>query len=106
MNQRSLDIRSSRRAHYEAAIGCLVEPNATIRFVHVGSDLIGVEQNDQMLGEEPESIHYQVLFSQPNGAAFRNAELRAHHSDVYIGQFVRIANAFDPSSTSDLWHGR
>src|SRR5690349_18078328 len=69
------------------------------------NDLLGVKQDDQMLGQEPQGIHYQVLFSQPNGADFRNTEFRADHADIDVGQFVRITKIFDPPRTGDFRHG-
>jgi hypothetical protein len=60
--------------------------------VHVGHDLLWIEQNNKMLGQEGHGVHNQIVLRQPNGAILRNAEMRTDDAHMYVREFVWIVN--------------
>ena len=58
-----------------------------------------------MLGKEGQGIDDQVLLRQPDGAAFRHTELRAHDANVHVGQLMRIVNVRRAARARDFRHG-
>jgi hypothetical protein len=94
MNQSCLNITGRRRPHHEAAVCCLVQANECVSLVHVGYDLFGIEQNNQMLGQEAQTVHDQALLRKPDRATLGYAEMRTNNADIYVSEFVWIANVF------------
>jgi len=106
MNQSGLYISGRRRPHHEAAVRCLIQTNTCVGLVHVSYDLFGIEQNNQVLGQESETVDDQVLLRKPDRAALGYAETRTNHAHIYIREFVWIPNVFRAPCTRNLRNSR
>jgi hypothetical protein len=83
----------------------LIQTDTCVGLVHVGDDLFGIRQNNQMLGQESQRVHDQVFLRKPDRPGLGNAKLGANHSDIYIREFVWIANRLCASCTRNLGNG-
>ncbi len=106
MNQGALHVARRGRFHHEASVGCPIETHAGVSVVHASDDFVGIEQNDKMLGQEPQTVHDQVLLGKPDSTTVGNAELRPNHSDVYIRQFVGTREPSRRASYREFGNGR
>ena len=74
--------------------------------MHVRYDLLRVQQYDQVLRKERQSIDYKIFLSEPDRTCLCNSELRTKYSNINVGEFVRILNLVDVARASDLGNRR
>jgi len=84
MHKSRLDIAGRRRSHHEAPVGRLIQTHACEGIVHVRDNLLGIEQNNKMLGEEAQTVHDQVFLRKPDRATLGYAETPANNADIYV----------------------
>ncbi len=102
MNKSCLNIAGRRRPHHEAAVCCLIQTNTCVRVVHVGDDLLGIKQNNEMLRNEAQTVHNQIFLREPDRSTLGNAESCANNAHIYVREIVWIANRFRPPGARNL----
>ena len=70
--------------------------------MHVGYDLLWVQQHDQVLRKECERVDDKIFLSDPDSATFRNSELSAKYTNIHVGEFVRVLDVVDVARAEDL----
>jgi hypothetical protein len=74
--------------------------------MHVGYNLLGVQEYDQVLRKECESVNDEIFLSEPDRAILSNSESGAKHSNIHVGEFMRVSDFVDVARASDLGRRR
>jgi hypothetical protein len=81
-DERLLYVGGFGRAGNEGAEAGLVKSQALVGFVHVVDDLLSIEGEDEMLGEEEEGLLGDDAVRDPNGAVLGDPEPSRTHGEI------------------------
>ena len=86
MNENAFDVRGRGWTRHQDRVTRGLEAWITVSVMQVADNACRVEQDDEVLGEIGERIHFQFVFAEPDRAGLSDAERGAHDSDIDIGQ--------------------